>query len=737
MATALARLRQYSSQRQALAPAFAPLWPALHGEAAEAWAASVLALAWVNAGPGCLAVAASLARRRLDRLEELAACLHQAAELCRRTGGSTTLAALEAMQAAAAVVDAVAWWRILVGLAGSAPESVLPACQSMARLLSPAGLAGLAEFVATGIRQAGGRADRRRAFFALETQAALQTLARLSGAVGYAEVEAGLTRYATALWARTPLLRSAPLARRTSLSGELVMMPALFAGVAPEAAPMLYRASLAHAGAHLAFGGRRFPIGTLKPLQVALITLVEDARVEALAMQRFPGLRRLWHPYHQADAGGVPSAAGLLARLARALFDPAWHDPDRIVATARRLFAAADRTDTQTSRTIGNLLGHEIGQQRLGFNARTYVVEPPYRDDGWGLWETDATEPPDRETAELMMEAASLNRTGDGDHGPQEPERDPQAAPARPASAADEAGAVLAMYPEWDRHARVARPDWSTIRETSPRPGDAGAITAMLDADPQLRSQVSRLVRGARVGRAARLRRQAEGEELDLDAALDATIERRAGLTPDHRVHRGTGRRRRELAVAMLLDVSASTSARQVGGSVLDLQRRAVALLAEPLAPWGDAFTVLAFASNGREDVRLVTVKALGEAWSAETRARLAGLSSGLSTRLGAALRHTGTVLQAVRVHRRLALVLTDGAPFDIDTPDPADLAEDARHAVLTLKRAGIDVFGMILGQQDIGAAEAIFGRASCLAVPRLDALPARLSQMYARLTRA
>jgi nitric oxide reductase activation protein len=283
----------------------------------------------------------------------------------------------------------------------------------------------------------------------------------------------------------------------------------------------------------------------------------------------------------------------------------------------------------------------------------------------------------------------------------------------------------------------MARPDWTTIRESPARIGDAAAITAMLDADPRLRSQVSRLVRGARVGRAARLRRQAEGEELDLDAALDATIERRTGRTPDHRVHRGSGRRRRELAVAMLLDVSASTAASQAGDSVLDLQRQAVALLAGPLAPSGDAFTVLAFASNGREDVRLVTVKALDEAWSAEAQARLAGLSSGLSTRLGAALRHTGTVLQAARVHRRLALVLTDGAPFDIDTPDPADLAEDARHAVLSLKRAGVDVFGMILGQQDIGAAEAIFGRASCLAVPRLEALPARLSQMYARLTRA
>lgn len=734
-APALARLQHYATRRQVLAPAFAPLWPLLQGDAAEAWAAATLELAWVNAGPGCLAAAATLAMGRRDRLGELAACLHSAAELCRFAGAPSTLAALEAMGGAAAQVDPAAWWRILVGLGRTAPESVLPACRSMATLLRPNGLAGLAAFVATGVRQSGGHAERRRAFFALEDKAALRALARLSGAVGFAEAEATLTLYAAALWSTAPLLHAAPLARRSSFAGNLVTLPELFAGVAPTAAPMLYRASLAHACAHLAFGGPRFPLGKLKPLQVALITLVEDARVELLAMQRFPGLRRLWGQYHQAETGGVASATGLLARLARGLFDPAWPDANGLVAMARRLFAAADRADAQTSRTIGGALGHEIGQQRLGFNARTYVVEPAYRDDGWGLWEADPTEPPDAEVAELMVEAARMNRSEPGDTGP-EPEQDPQAAPARPV-ADDSAGAVIATYPEWDRHARVARPGWTTIREHPPRTGDAAAITAMLDAAPQLRSRVARLVRGARVGRAERLRRQADGEELDLDAVVDAAIELRAGLPGDHRVHRGNGRRRRELAVALLLDVSASTGARLPGGSVLDLQRQAIALLAEALVPSGDAFSVHAFASNGREDVRLVTVKGLAEPWSTGAQARLAGLSPGLSTRLGAALRHTGAMLQVARVHRRLVLVLTDGAPFDIDTPDPLDLADDARHAVLTLKRTGVDVFGMVLGQQDLAAAEAIFGRASCLAVPRLELLPARLSGMYARLTRA
>lgn len=729
--SALGRLQHYTTGREALAPAFAPLWSRL-GSDAEVWAAAVLELAGVNAGPGCLAVAARLTLRHLDRLAEVAHWLREAATLCRLTRPAGTAAALDAMPPA---VDRVEWWRIMLHLARAAPESVIPACQSMQAMLRPAGLAGLEAFIATGIRQAGGKADRRRAFFALEDQAAVRALAQLSAAIGFAEVEAGLIRYTTALWGAAPRLLAAPLARRSSLAGHAVTLPEAF-DVPPDGAPGLYRASLAHAYAHLAFGGARFPLGKLKPLQVALITTLEDARVEALAMQRFPGLRRLWSPYHVAEAGGPPSATGLLACLARGLFDPAWPDTDGLVAMGRRLFAAADHEDPQTSRTIGGTLGYEIGQQRLGFNARTYVVEPAYRDDGWGLWKVDPQQPPDAETVELMIEAARMNRGSAGDGEPEHAEQDSRIAPARPAGDAD-TSAILALYPEWDREAQVARPAWTTIRDNPPRSGNPDAIAAMLDAAPQLRRRVGQLVRGARIGRAQMRRRQADGEEIDLDAALEAAIDRRAGLMPDHRVHRSAGRRRRELAVALLLDVSASTGRRSKGVSLLDLQRQAVALLAEALVPVGDAFTVLAFASNGREDVRLTTVKGLDADWTTDAQMRLAGLTAGLSTRLGAALRHTGALMRQARTHRRLVVVMTDGAPFDVDMPNPADLAEDARHAVLSLKRDGVDVFGMILGQQDLASAEAIFGRASCLAVPQLDALPARLSQMYARLTRA
>src|SRR5262249_28502145 len=147
------------------------------------------------------------------------------------------------------------------------------------------------------------------------------------------------------------------------------------------------------------------------------------------------------------------------------------------------------------------------------------------------------------------------------------------------------------------------------------------------------------------------------------------------------------------------------------GTSVLDVERLAVAALGAALSPRAETFALLAFASAGRDDVRVTRVKDFAEPYDASARARLAGLTPGLSTRLGAALRHGGAELARVRTHRKLILVLTDGEPSDIDVADPRDLAEDARRATLTLKARGIDVFGITLDPSGVGSGALVFGR--------------------------
>ena len=753
--SATTRLHRLIGHRENLRAPFRSVWAstlesALPAEQ-EAWCEAVLDLLFVNAGPGCLqahwtATERLAAARGLPALAEAA---HQAREICRHAGAGPARLALAGLPTADGLLDGdtAGWWRTLGLLARRAPESLPLVLELVPRLLRTGGAGRFASFVAAGLKHGGDAAGRRRAFFALEDPSALRLIEAPDGG-GFPEEERRLKLFARALWGRTPILRpiaylpGQPPPRRSNLAGDLVRLPYTFPGVPAAQRPRLFRAAVAHATAHQAFGRGRFEVGKLKPLQLALIGLVEDARVELLALRRFPGLRRLWAPYHVAQPGNTSgTAVGLMARLARALFNPSYEDGDGFVEKGRLLFAAesSDLHDAALSRRVGGLLGNDLGQLRLQFNAKSYVVEPAYRDDGLGLWNQPAdphAAPPDE--IEMIVDAARVERQEQegGDASP-DAEGVERRGKARPRDA-DPRGTALATYPEWDRAAQVERPDWTTVREVVPKLGDPRALSTALEREKALVGRINRLVRSARVGRAVRLRRQPDGHDIDLDALIDAAIALRTGALPDDRIHRRSRPGERDLAVTVLLDVSQSTADRIApdGPAVLDVERLAVAVLAEAMGSLRETFSVLAFSSDGRDDVRLQRVKGFADPYGAAARARLVGLEAGGSTRLGAALRHAGAELAPVRAYRKLVVALTDGEPSDIDVADPLDLVEDARRAVLSLRGRGIDCFGVTLDPTGVGSGPLIFGRTNHMPARRIEDLPRRLSELYFRLAR-
>jgi nitric oxide reductase NorD protein len=218
---------------------------------------------------------------------------------------------------------------------------------------------------------------------------------------------------------------------------------------------------------------------------------------------------------------------------------------------------------------------------------------------------------------------------------------------------------------------------------------------------------------------------------------LEAGISLRMRQNPDPRIFRSSSFAQRDLAVLLLIDTSESTRDRlQSGSSILDVERLAVAVLAEAMNALGDPFGLVAFASDGRDDVEMTSVKAFGEIYDRACIGRLAGLASGLSTRLGAALRHAGETIAHAKSFRKLVIVLTDGEPSDVDVADPLDLVEDARRAAISLRGRGIDGFGVVLGRSGMGSAARIFGRGNTMLVHRIEDLPGRLSELYFRLAR-
>jgi nitric oxide reductase NorD protein len=94
------------------------------------------------------------------------------------------------------------------------------------------------------------------------------------------------------------------------------------------------------------------------------------------------------------------------------------------------------------------------------------------------------------------------------------------------------------------------------------------------------------------------------------------------------------------------LDLSESTNemVRGTEKTVLELTREASALVASAISGIGDPFAIHGFASDGRHDVQYYRFKDFEQRLDADVKSRLAGMKGGLSTRMGAAMRHAGII---------------------------------------------------------------------------------------------
>lgn len=515
---------------------------------------------------------------------------------------------------------------------------------------------------------------------------------------------AGLAAYQQALWGLP--------ARLVVLAGEVVLSPVLTGGPEglPGSTPTLHlpgapaalsrrwvEAVVSHAAAHQRFGLAPQPRAGLKPVQQALYGVLEDARVEALACAELPGLRGLWLGFH----GGPDALQGLgfealLARLARVLLDPGWRDPHPWVEKVRRGVQGPDglgllQATPASLRQAASVLGHDIGQMRLPFNPRTYRPHPGYRDDNQHLWRWDPDLPPS--DLPLQGEAAQGSDTQVDLQAPPSL----QAAAPLPAEPPPPASAPGVWHPEWDQRIGRYRLAWCCVRVEPAVP--RGPALAGPAAPPALRAALARLP-GPRQ-RAPGCAR--EGEALHPAALVDAALDLRRGHAPDPRLYLRLRVQGAPLAVSLLLDASASTAEPGPDGQpVLAALRPAVAHSLAALQSLGHRQAAWAFSSRGRLQVTLQGLKAWGEsALAPEVQARLAGLQSGGSTRLGAVLRQAlqDQLADAARHPgwRRVIVLLTDGELHDIDVHEAGYLQADLARAGREAARCGVAVRALVL----------------------------------------
>jgi nitric oxide reductase NorD protein len=281
-------------------------------------------------------------------------------------------------------------------------------------------------------------------------------------------------------------------------------------------------------------------------------------------------------------------------------------------------------------------------------------------------------------------------------------------------------------YPEWDVRRRCYRPEWCTVRERDPRPEDLGP-TALPDGSA-LRRPLARLGTGF-----DRTHRRPQGDDIDLDAAVEARVGALTGAPLDDAVYVENLRCRRDLAVLVLLDVSGSAGEPGArGGTVHEHQRSAAAALTAALHDLGDRVALYAFNSHGRTAVHVSRVKRFDDRLDEQALRRLGGIVPEAYTRLGAAIRHGAAVLdESGGTSRRLLVVLSDGFAYDHGYAGRYGEA-DARRALTEARRRGLGCACISVGAGTAPAAlQRVFGSAAHASVPTTEQLPAVIGPLF------
>jgi nitric oxide reductase activation protein len=294
-------------------------------------------------------------------------------------------------------------------------------------------------------------------------------------------------------------------------------------------------------------------------------------------------------------------------------------------------------------------------------------------------------------------------------------------------------------YPEWDYREQRLKRNWAWVQEKKLAESNLGEARRLEQEYAVALKKLKQALQAQKPTRLAPQRRQFEGEDIDLEAAITYVTERAAGMSPEASVYRRRELNQREVSVILLADLS--TSIMQLlpegRGRLVDRVRAGILLFAESLEMVGDNYAIAGFCSKYRDNVAYYRIKDFDQPWSSDVKAQVGGLSGRLATRMGTAIRHATACFDEVSSRRRLLLLVSDGRPEDYDDGgDRRYLHEDTRMAVKEAVARGVHPYCITVDTLANEYLPQIFGRGHYLVLDHINSLPRRLPEIYLKLRR-
>ena len=344
-------------------------------------------------------------------------------------------------------------------------------------------------------------------------------------------------------------------------------------------------------------------------------------------------------------------------------------------------------------------------------------------------------------------------------------------------------------YREWNYTENRHLEAWCRVIEQRLVGEDTDFISAVHRRHPKLWQQIKRSFALLRPASFKRVHRTTDGDELDLDRLIERQAERHIKRSQDDAVFVRRERALRDVSVAFLVDMSASTSILiplaqtdvepsetigltigvtidetdssndypyLYGGGmsartyapidepqaepnktrrVIDVAQDAVALISEALHHLGDDFAVYGFSGDGREQVDFFIAKEFEEHVSGRTWAALSAMQPKQSSRVGPAIRHSTHKILKHTTGRRLLIVISDGYPQDREYgPAREDVeygVQDTGKALREAERQGVQTFFVTIDPAGYDYLGRMCPENRYLLIEDVRELPAALSKIY------
>ena len=191
-------------------------------------------------------------------------------------------------------------------------------------------------------------------------------------------------------------------------------------------------------------------------------------------------------------------------------------------------------------------------------------------------------------------------------------------------------------------------------------------------------------------------RRQTQGDEYDLDALTDLFVDIKSKRTPSENIYLSKKKKEKDISILLLLDISLSTDGYAAGNRVIDVEKQVSILFGEILEEYNIDFSIDCFYSKTRNHSTYISIKDFDENWNS-AKQKVGAIEPSGYTRIGAALRHSGALLEKRDTKNKWVVLISDGKPNDYDKYEGKYGINDIKQALRELNEKNINSYALAI----------------------------------------